>query len=142
MPFLGAGRRGQVNKRSDEGEAPPMIERQLDIPTREGAVTTFISHPERDGPHPVILFYMDAPGIREELRDMCRRLASVGYYVMLPNLFYRSGVMELGRLDGPDFQTLRTQIFRLMATLTIPAIMADTEALLAFAGADGAASKG
>ena len=26
---------------------------------------------------------------------MARRLASVGYYVMLPNLYYRSGVMEL-----------------------------------------------
>ena len=34
---------------------------------------------------------MDAPGIREELRDMARRLGTVGYYVMLPNLYYRNG---------------------------------------------------
>ena len=34
---------------------------------------------------------MDAPGIREELRDMARRLATVGYYVVLPNLYYRAG---------------------------------------------------
>ena len=64
-----------------------MIEKQLDISTREGATTTFICHPERDGPHPVILFYMDAPAIREELRDMARRLATTGYYVVLPNLY-------------------------------------------------------
>jgi carboxymethylenebutenolidase len=32
---------------------------------------------------------MDAPGWREELRDMARRLASVGYFVVLPNLYYR-----------------------------------------------------
>jgi carboxymethylenebutenolidase len=32
---------------------------------------------------------MDAPGKREELHDMARRLATVGYYVMLPNLYYR-----------------------------------------------------
>ena len=61
-----------------------MIERQLDIPTRDGATTTFIVHPERGGPHPAVLFFMDAPAIREELRDMARRLATSGYYVMLP----------------------------------------------------------
>ena len=61
-----------------------MIERQLDIRTKDGETTTFIVHPEREGPHPVILFFMDAPGIREELRDMARRLATSGYYVMLP----------------------------------------------------------
>ena len=63
-----------------------MIEQILDIQTPSGSMTTFIAHPEREAPHPVILFFMDAPGIREELRDMVRRLASVGYYVMLPNL--------------------------------------------------------
>ena len=67
-----------------------MIERQIDIKTRDGATTTFIVHPERGGPHPVILFYMDAPGKREELHDMARRLAAVGFCVVLPNLYYRS----------------------------------------------------
>jgi len=51
-----------------------MIDQQIEIPAGDGHITTFISHPERDGPYPVILFYMDAPGIREELRDMARRL--------------------------------------------------------------------
>jgi carboxymethylenebutenolidase len=61
-----------------------MIEKQIDIPTTDGATTTFVCHPERGGPHPAIVFFMDAPAIREELRDMVRRLASVGYYVVLP----------------------------------------------------------
>ena len=34
---------------------------------------------------------MDAPGIREELRIMCRRILKNGYNVLLPNLFYRVG---------------------------------------------------
>ena len=54
-----------------------MIESQVDIPTPDGATSTFICHPERGGPFPVILFFMDAPGIRGELRDMARRLATV-----------------------------------------------------------------
>jgi carboxymethylenebutenolidase len=118
-----------------------MIERQLDIPTRDGATTTFIVHPDRDGPHPVIIFYMDAPAIREELRDMCRRLATSGYYVVLPNLYYRSGVMEIGPLSPDPSDPGRKRMFDLMESLTIPKIMSDTEALIDFVDADPAAAK-
>ena len=115
-----------------------MIEKFADI----GGMNTFIVHPERGGPHPVILFYMDAPGIREELRDMARRLASVGYYVMLPNLFYRSGVEELGNFIGEAGAETRKKMFALIGTINIPLVMADTDALIAFANADPPASKG
>jgi carboxymethylenebutenolidase len=116
-----------------------VIEQQLDIPTRDGSTTTFVVHPERGGPHPVILFYMDAPAIREELRDMCRRLAAVGYYVVLPNLYYRSGVLEIGPLAD---ESARTRMFALMESLSIPKIMDDTEALLAWIDSQGAARPG
>jgi len=119
-----------------------MIERTIDIPTRDGKTTTFIVHPERGGPHPVIFFYMDAPAIREELRDMARRFATAGYYVLLPNLYYRKGVMELGPLSPDPKSPQRKQMMELMGTLTIPLIMDDTRALLAFVDADPAARKG
>jgi carboxymethylenebutenolidase len=115
-----------------------MIERQIEIETKDGRTTTFICNPERDGPHPVVLFFMDAPGIREELRDMARRLASAGYYVMLPNLYYRRGVMELGPLPGPE-DPARQTMMELMYSLTIDMVMDDTEALIAFADGDAAA---
>ena len=63
---------------------------------------TFICHPERGGPHPAVFLLMDAPGIREELRDMARRLGTVGYYVLLPNLYYRAG---RDTIYGPDVLT-------------------------------------
>jgi len=116
-----------------------VIEQTLDIPTREGATTTFVVHPERGGPHPVVIFYMDAPAIREELRDMCRRLATVGYYVVLPNLYYRSGVLELGPLAD---DAARTRMFGLMESLTIPGIMQDTQALIAWIDGQAAARPG
>jgi carboxymethylenebutenolidase len=118
-----------------------MIERQIDIPTKDGRITTFIVHPERDGPHPVLLFYMDAPGIREELRDMARRFATVGYYVMLPNLYYRAGVMELGPLPRDPDAPERKRMFELMASINIAMVMEDTDALLGFVDADTAALK-
>ncbi|HXV00685.1 MAG TPA: dienelactone hydrolase family protein [Caulobacteraceae bacterium] len=110
-----------------------MIERTVDIPTSDGATTTFVCHPGRGGPHPLIIFYMDAPGIREELRDMVRRLASVGYYVLLPNLYYRAGVVE-----PPD----RERMFELMNGLSIAMVMEDTDALLAWVDGRADASKG
>ena len=116
-----------------------MIERQIDIPTKDGRITTFICHPERGGSFPVILFYMDAPAIREELRDMARRLATSGYYVMLPNLYYRSGVMELGPLPADPEAPERKRMFQLMASIDIPLVMEDTRALLAYADSQAAA---
>jgi carboxymethylenebutenolidase len=119
-----------------------MIERQLEVPTRDGQATTFIVHPDRGGPAPVIIFLMDAPGIREELRDMARRIAAVGYYVMLPNLYYRSGVMELGPIPADPESAERKAMSRLMESLSIPLVMEDIRALLVFADADPAARAG
>src|SRR5882672_12025859 len=117
-----------------------MIERTIEIPTKDGKATTFVVHPERGGPHPVIFFYMDAPAIREELRDMARRFASAGYYVLLPNLYYRSGVMELGPLPADPNAPERKRMFELMNGINIPMVMEDTKALLAYAEAQPAAN--
>lgn len=119
-----------------------MIEQTIDIATRDGATTTFIVHPERDGPHPLILFFMDAPAIREELRDMARRIAAVGYYVMLPNLYYRRGVMELADLPKLPEEAARARMFDLMDSLSTPLVMADADSLLDFADRDPAAGPG
>jgi carboxymethylenebutenolidase len=115
-----------------------MIERQIEITTADGSMPCFIVHPDEDAPFPVVLFYMDALGIREELRDMARRFASAGYYVMLANLFYRDG--------GPSFDPrplaqgkLDPRMIVLNEALTTGMTVRDTAALLAFAARDEAA---
>jgi carboxymethylenebutenolidase len=117
-----------------------MIERQIQIQTEAGQMNTLICHPERLGPHPAVIFLMDAPGIREELRDMARRLGTVGYYVMLPNLYYRSGVEELGPFVGEAHAATREKLMQLMGTINIPMVMQDIDALVACAADDRAAS--
>jgi carboxymethylenebutenolidase len=117
-----------------------MIDQQIDIETKDGKTTTFITHPERGGPFPVILFYMDAPAIREELRDMARRLATCGYYVMLPNMYYRSGVMEIGPIPSDPDAPERKRMFGYMNSINIPMVMEDTKALLAYAATQKAAN--
>jgi carboxymethylenebutenolidase len=70
--------RANEKQNQQTGSETTMIDQQVEIPTRDGHTTTFITHPERGGPFPVIIFYMDAPAIREELRDMARRLGTSG----------------------------------------------------------------
>ncbi len=113
-----------------------MQEREIDIQTADGAMNTFITHPDRGGPAPVIIFLMDAPGKREELHDMARRIATVGYYVMLPNLYYRD-VREF--VMAPD---KREEMFGYMNALTNAMVCQDIEQLFAYAGGDDAASDG
>jgi carboxymethylenebutenolidase len=96
---------------------------------------TFLFHPQDRGPHPVVLYLMDAPSVRPALRDMASRLATAGYYVMLPYLYYRGGpYREFGQSDE-DMHARQD----LMKTVTLSGIVTDAAAMLAFADADPAA---
>jgi carboxymethylenebutenolidase len=106
-----------------------MIEKHLDIPTADGAMNSFVVYPEEHGPHPVVLFYMDAPGKREELHDMARRLASVGYYVVLPNLYYRR-TRDFWLQERTEANM--AVMFGHMQALTNGMTVRDTEAMLRF----------
>jgi len=115
-----------------------MEQRRVEITTPEGSMTTFVHHPTHGGPHPVVLYLMDAPSIRPALHDMASRLASAGYYVLLPFLFYRgSEFRELGTSDEDMHQRME-----LMGTVTPTNIVSDAEALLAHAAGDPAAADG
>ena len=109
-----------------------MIEQTLDIATKDGAMETFSVRPDRAA-HPPVLFLMDAPGVREELCDMARRLASVGYAVLLPNLYYRAGrdtkygpqVLVHGSPEHQRMRAVRTK-------MTIPPVMDDIAAMIGY----------
>jgi carboxymethylenebutenolidase len=120
-----------------------VIEETLDIVTKDGAMEIFVVHPERGGPYPPVFLMMDAPGIRVELRMMAQRLATVGYYVLLPNLYYRAGrdtiygpdVLEKGSAEQARMRAVRTK-------MTIPPVMDDVGTMLAFVGEQKAAKSG
>lgn len=106
-----------------------MLEQNLDIPTADGAMNAFVVHPAEGGPFPVVLFYMDAPGKREELHDMARRIAAAGYFVVLPNLYYRRS-RDFWLQERTDANL--AVMFAHMATLNRRTTACDTAALLGF----------
>ncbi len=115
-----------------------MIRREVDLTTPDGTMTTFLHHPTHGGPHPVVLYLMDAPSIRPALHDMASRLASAGYYVMLPYLFYRGGPFREFGMSDEDMHARQ----ELMGTVTPTNILGDARALLDHAADDPAAADG
>lgn len=106
----------------------------VEIPTQHGTADAYLARPDDNLPHPAVLFYMDAFGIRPHLKGMADRLAGAGYTVLVPNLFYRHGRAPVFEL--PDFIDLsqRPEIFLqvrpLMQALTPELAMHDAAAYL------------
>ncbi|MGW8666693.1 dienelactone hydrolase family protein [Streptomyces niveus] len=76
------------------------------IPTTDGLqADAFAAYPDDGERHPAVLMYMDAFGLRPALEEMARELAGHGYYVLVPNVYYRHGpgpVVELPEHIGED----------------------------------------
>ena len=72
-----------------------MSRTEVAIPTSEGPARAYVFTPDKgEGPWPAVLFFMDAPAIRPALFQMSQRLADNGYYVLLPDMFWRAGPYE------------------------------------------------
>lgn len=95
-----------------------------------GQIETFTVWPEDGKRHPPVILYMDAPGIREELYGFCRRIAAQGYYVLLPDLYYRLGRKRFPTPIPND--DVRKEVFDAMYSLNNGLVMEDTRALLDF----------
>ncbi len=68
-----------------------MIEKPVEIQTRDGTADGILLYPEKEGRWPSVLYLTDILGIRYASRTMASRLAAEGYTVLLPNIFYRNG---------------------------------------------------
>ena len=107
-----------------------MIDQHVTITTRYGRQPAFAACPSAPGQYPGIILYMDAPGFREELCDMARRIANRGYFCLVPDLYYRLGTI---RFDVPRRNDAMSAVIRAsMQSLTNEAVMHDTAGMIAF----------
>ncbi|AOS65519.1 dienelactone hydrolase family protein [Actinoalloteichus hymeniacidonis] len=113
-----------------------MPSKMLHIPTEDGQADAFAAFPDKGGQHPGVLMYADAFGIRPALREMARELAEHGYYVLVPNFFYRQGptpVIDLPEHIGEDVRpALVDRFMPLIEAHTAEHVLSDADAYLKF----------
>jgi carboxymethylenebutenolidase len=121
-----------------------MSEREERINTSDGPMQTFVVHPDQGGPFPVVLVYMDALGLRDELRGIGRRIADAGYFVVIPDLYHRFGdgiTFDAFKLEDPASDEMQ-RMFGYIHRLDDQALMDDTRAILAQLESESLASGG
>jgi carboxymethylenebutenolidase len=114
------------------------MKKDISIATPDGEARAFVFHPQGVGPWPAVLFFMDGPGIRPALFDMGERLASYGYYVLLPDMFWRLGPYEpidLAEVFKLDDAARRERFGQRMGSTDPERSMRDTGAFLDFLAA-------
>jgi carboxymethylenebutenolidase len=108
----------------------------IDIQTKSGSCDSFVALPGGAGPFPAVLFLMDAFGLRPWLEEMAEAIAAKGYYVLVPNLFYRTrrSPVVKGRFPAKpeDMPALHEQIMPLVRSLNAEQMMEDVESFLDF----------
>lgn len=115
-------------------------EQDVVVTTKFGPLPGFAAGPADGAPAPAIIFYMDAPGYREELRNMARRIAKHGYFCLLPDMYYRLGTVRfnLPRRDDAMSVVIRAA----MNHLTNEMVAQDTGAMLAWLDAQAGVKEG
>ena len=105
---------------------------KIEIKTRDGSCPSYVYRPSAGAPWPAVLVFMDGLGIRPAMLEIGERLAAHGYFVLLPDLFYRSGPYE--PMDPhtvfTDPEKRRILMAKFFALATQANIMSDTRAFL------------
>lgn len=117
---------------------------RIEIATRDGLCPSHVYRPAGTGPWPAVLVFMDGLGIRPAMLQVGERLASHGYFVLLPDLYYRAGPYEpmdpkAVFADPGRRKAVMEKFFPLASSANI---MSDTRALLDYLGAQRDVSRG
>jgi carboxymethylenebutenolidase len=116
-----------------------IIANQVEITTQDGTCPAFVYRPHGTGPWPAVLVFMDGLGIRPAMLEIGERLADNGYFVLLPDLYYRSGPYEPmnARTVFTDPEQRKILMEKFFALATPAGIMSDTAAFLDYLAAQG-----
>lgn len=120
-----------------------MTEREIEVRTPDGTSSGILFHDPGKGPRPGVLFLTDIVGIRPSQREMARQVATEGYTVLVPNVFYRTGKPPM--FDFPiKFGEERTmkRLAELSGPLTPEAMERDAAACVDFLSAQPSTSPG
>jgi carboxymethylenebutenolidase len=98
---------------------------EVSVPTSDGTIAAYRAAPAAAGSHPVVLVVQEIFGVHEHIKDVCRRLAKLGYLAIAPELYQRQGdVSGLGSID---------EIRQVVNKVPDAQVMSDLDACVAWA---------
>jgi carboxymethylenebutenolidase len=112
---------------------------RIEIITADGTCPSYVFRPALgSGPWPAVLVFMDGVGIRPAILDLGVRLAKSGYFVLLPDLFYRSGPYEAmdARTVFSDPEQRKRLAEKFTSHISEAKVMSDTRAFLDYLAAE------
>ncbi|MCU0229242.1 MAG: dienelactone hydrolase family protein [Bryobacterales bacterium] len=102
------------------------------IPSANGNIPAYRALPASGGNLPVVVVIPEIFGLHEHIKDVCRRLAHLGYFAIAHEPFFRHG--DVTKLS--DFGAIR----EIVGKTSDQEVLADLDAAVAFAGASGKAN--
>lgn len=103
---------------------------EVKIPVADGEIPAYRAMPESGGPFPVVLVVQEIFGVHEHIKDICRRLAKIGYLAVAPELYARQG--DVSKLT--DIQEI---IGKVVSKVPDKQVMDDLDATVAWAKKSG-----
>lgn len=71
--------------------ATGLVAGEVEVDVGDRMMPAYLARPDAPGRFPVVLVISEVFGVHEYIRDVCRRLARLGYVAIAPDLFVRSG---------------------------------------------------
>jgi carboxymethylenebutenolidase len=81
-------------------DAQGLVAGEVQIPTPNGAIPAYRALPDKPGNFPIIVVIEEIFGVHEYIKDVCRRLAKLGYMAVAPELYARLG--DLSKMSNPQ----------------------------------------
>jgi carboxymethylenebutenolidase len=107
-----------------------LVAGEVSVPVTGGHIPAYRAMPSKPGKHPTIVVIQEIFGVHEHIKDICRRLAKMGYYAIAPELFARQG--DVSKMT--DIGEILSQV---VAKVPDAQVFADIDASIAFAKASG-----
>jgi len=101
---------------------------EVSVPTADGAMPAYRAQPAQGSNFPVILVVQEIFGVHEHIKDICRRLAKLGYQAIAPELYARQG-------DPRQYSEIQEIIAKVVSKVPDEQVMSDLDACVAWSDA-------
>ncbi len=108
-----------------------LLSGEVRVPVKDGEMVAYRAAPAGVSNPPVVLVVSEIFGVHEYIRDVCRRLAHLGYFAIAPELFARQG-------DPRQYSSIPDLLANITSKTTDAQVMSDLDAMVAWAAKQGA----